>query len=175
MYSLHSTFLPCLPVRITSQFPCQWSLCRLLKGEGAVTYSITQIICVFNQICFLTSLVAVSQASLGPSYCYALGLFPGTRASEMINIPYSAAQEVGSFYARKRGQRAGKGNIFPTRVPGGYMLWFFSYMLELAYWSVDIFQAKLLEYNFIDLLKVNFIIAQFIFKTNTFFETTWIL
>lgn len=48
-------------------------------------------------------------------------------------------------------------------------------MLELAYWSVDIFQAKLLEYNFIDLLKVNFIIAQFIFKTNTFFETTWIL
>lgn len=29
---------------------------------------------------------------------------------------------MGSFHAWKKGQRAGKGNIFQTRVPGGYVL-----------------------------------------------------
>lgn len=53
---------------------------------------------------------------------YTLGLFTEARAGEMINTLYPAAQEVGSFRACKRAQRAVKGNIFPTRVPGGFVL-----------------------------------------------------
>lgn len=103
MYS----FLPCLPVRTTSWFSCQLSLCKLLKYEGAVTYSKTQMICVFNQIFFIT---------LGPNYCPALRLLPGPRACKMINTPYQAAQDVVSFHEWKRGQ-SWERCCLPNKIP----------------------------------------------------------
>lgn len=51
----------------------------------------------------------------------------------------------------------------------------FLYRLELIYQFVAIFLAKLPEYNFTELLNVNFIVTQFIFKTNTIFESTWFI
>lgn len=75
----------------------------MLKLEGGVTYSTTQN-------CLLISLVSVSQASLRPSSYCALGFFPRAGASDTINTPYQATQEMGSFHAWKTGQGAGEGN-----------------------------------------------------------------